>query len=450
MHAIVMTLLFAILVVEYLVDRRGLLHPYFVLLPELLSGIVMIVVLARLMSGVRAAFDWRYGVFVALLLFTIALGYTVQDVQSGAMVAGIRSYLKFIPFFLLPAVHSFKPREIKQQLMLLLALALLQTPLAIYQRFVEFADAMHSGDPVRGTLTTSSALSLFMITTIAGIVVFYFRGAVRLGVLLVLSAWLFIATTINETKATLVLLPVALIVPALLAPRSTHTLRKLGPLLALGIAAATAFVGAYNYFIQFRQNADSLGELVTSGDLEAYLYSGAAHRDANYIGRFDSIEIALDHTRDDPLTLAFGLGAGNVAESFLPEFSGDYSDYYVRFGVGETQVTTFLWEVGVVGLLAYVYLFWLVARDALVLARSHDSASDLGRIWVVAMIVMTFGLIYKSIFSMNDFGYLFWYFSGLVASRAVLVRQAAHRRAPQPLPEAWRVAARGDTAAQET
>ena len=128
-------------------------------------------------------FDWRYGIFLAVLLFTIVFGYAVQDVPDGAMLAGARSYLKFLPFFLLPAVHRFTPRQLHIQLMLLLVLALLQTPLALYQRFVEFASAMHTGDPVKGTLTTSSALSMFMVAAIAGAVVFYLRGRLRLAAL---------------------------------------------------------------------------------------------------------------------------------------------------------------------------------------------------------------------------------------------------------------------------
>jgi hypothetical protein len=53
---------------------------------------------------------------------------------------------------------------------------------------------------------------------------------------------------------------------------------------------------------------------------------------------------------------------------------------------------------------------------------------------------MTFGLVYKSVFSMNDVGYLFWYFSGVVASRAVAVRHAARRRVRRA-PASWRFAA---------
>src|SRR5262245_14747707 len=131
MHALVTALLLAILIVEYLVEAHGLIHPYAILLPELLSGIAMMVVLVRFMNGTRVSFDWRYGLFLLVLLFTIAFGFAVQDVPTGAMLAGVRSYIKFLPFFLLPAVHRFTSRQLQMQLVLLLVLAVgIETPLA--------------------------------------------------------------------------------------------------------------------------------------------------------------------------------------------------------------------------------------------------------------------------------------------------------------------------------
>jgi hypothetical protein len=449
MHGLVIALFLQILVVEYLVERKAWLHPYFVLIPELLSGIVMLVVLIRLMNGARVYFDWRYGVFLLVLLFVIAFGYAVEDVPTGAMLAGVRSYVKYLPFFLLPAVHRFTPRQLEVQLLVLLALALLQTPLAFYQRFVEFASSMHTGDPVRGTLTTSSGMSLLLVCALAGIVIAYMRGRVRFATMLGLAAWMLAATMINETKATLLLLPAALLVPALTMPGKRRVVRRVLPLLGVGAIAVTAFVMVYNYFIQYREFAGPLSEYFTGDTLRYYLYTGAANMDQPYVGRFDSIEIALEHTSQDLLRLAFGYGAGNVSLSFLPEFDGNYADYFVRFGVGQTQITQFLWEIGVVGLLAYLFLYYLVARDSLTLARSGDAAAPLGQLWAVAMIVMTFGLIYKSLLSMNDFGYLFWYFSGVVASRAVVVRQSARRRIPQA-PASWRLASSGPHAALKT
>jgi len=440
MQLLAIALLLQILVVEYLVESHRLLPHYAILIPELLSGIAMLVVLVRVMGGGRIAFDWRYGIFLAVLLFTIVFGYTVQDVPDGAMLAGVRAYLKFVPFFLLPAVHRFTPRQLHVQLMLLLAIALAETPLALYQRFVEFGNDMHTGDPVRGTLTSSSALSMFMVAAIGCVVVFFVRGRLKLTALVVLAAWMTVPTTINETKATVLLLPVALLVPALLMPHKDRLLAKLVPIAGIGLLVGTAFVVTYNMLIQYGEYGDDLGTFFTSDDVRYYLYTGAANTQQPYVGRFDSIELALKYTSQDPLKLAFGYGAGNVSESFLPEFAGRYADYFLRLGVGQTQVTTFLWEIGVVGLLAYLFLFYRVTRDSLTLARSSDPMAYLGQTWTVAMIIMTFGLVYKSVFSMNDFGYCFWYFSGVVASRAAVVRQSAANRVAHAPPR-WRLAA---------
>ena len=445
MHALVVALFLQILIVEYLVERRQLLSPYFVLIPELLSTIVMIIVLLRLMNGTRVNFDWRYGVFIAVLLFTIAFGWAVQDVPTGAMLAGSRAYFKFLPFFLLPAVHQFTKKQLRVQLGLLFVLALLQTPLAFYQRFIEFGNDMHTGDPVRGTLTASSSMSLLMLIALTGVVISYLRGRLRIGAMVLLAGWLFSSTTINETKATLVLLPLALLVPAFLMGRR-DVVRRLLPLAAVGALAVVAFVGVYNYLIQFRQYPDSLGEFFSTQELRYYLYTGASNTDEPYVGRFDSIELALKHTSAEPLKLAFGYGAGNVTESFLPQFAGRYWDYYLRFGIGQTQVTQWLWEVGAIGLAAFLFLYYLVTRDALQLARSKDENADLGQLWVVAMIVMTFGLLYKSLLTMNDFGFLFWYFSGLVASRAAAIRRKASLRVSHRAPASWRLAIDGPPA----
>jgi hypothetical protein len=42
---------------------------------------------------------------------------------------------------------------------------------------------------------------------------------------------------------------------------------------------------------------------------------------------------------------------------------------------------------------------------------------------------MAFGLIYKSVFSMNEIGYLFWYFSGVVVAFAASQRKEQRSRA---------------------
>ncbi len=427
-NALVISVFVASLSVDYLVHERGFL-PYLILLPELLSAIATVVVVARLMAGARLPLDGRYTVFLIGLLITIVLGFVIQGEPTGPIIAGIRAHLKFAPFFLLPMVFPFSAKQLRTQFLVLMTMLVFQAPLALYQRFVEYAHLMQTGDPVRGTATTSSALSMLLMCAMAAVVSLYLRGKIRLGVLFVLAALLFLPTTLNETKATFLLLPVAVIAPALFMPRGSRTAGRLLPLALLGSLAMVVFIGVYDYFIQFTTtHQEPIGEFFGDSSYLHYLYSGAAERGANYIGRFDSLEFALKGITRDPLTAAFGLGAGNVSPSFLPQFDGQYSGYFDLYGVGMTQVTNLLWQVGFVGLLIYLLFYYFVLNDSRTLARTSGDNALLGQIWVSVTLIMIFALIYKSIFAMNEIGYPLWFYSGVVAARVAELRRARRAR----------------------
>lgn len=425
-NGLVVCLFASILGIEYLIRERDMFNSYLLLMPELLSAIVMAIVLARMMAGARFAMDGRYLVFFVALIATMLAGFVIQDVPAGPIVAGIRAHLKFIPFFLLPVVFRFTPAQLRTQFFVLMALFLVQTPLALYQRFVEYADTMQTGDPVRGTATTSSALSLLMLCGIAAVVSLYLRRKIGLPLVLAIVAMLFLPTTLNETKATLVLLPIALILPALVMPRGEGAVRRMLPIIAIGSLAAFAFIVVYDYLIQYSRYGQPIGEFVgnAEGGFLRYLYAGSVDHEVNYIGRFDSLVLALKGIGGDPFTAAFGLGAGNVSTSFIPQFDGEYAAYYDRYGVGMTQVSALLWQVGFVGLVTYLLLYYYVLRDAYTLSRGDAEFALLGQIWVAVAVIMTLALAYKSVFSMNEIGYLFWFYSGVVAARAAEQRAA--------------------------
>jgi hypothetical protein len=213
------------------------------------------------------------------------------------------------------------------------------------------------------------------------------------------------------------------------------------PIFAVGALAVVTFVGMYNTMQSYR-NSQTIGEFfMNEGTIERYFYAGSENYETNYIGRFDSAKFAVERLSRNPLEFAFGLGAGNVSTSVIADFNGEYADYFDRYGVGMTQVSNFLWEIGLVGLGAYLFLYWFVFTDARALGRADGPFAALGHAWTIVMLIMAFALIYKSIFSMNEIGYLFWYFSGVVASQAILERERLRARGQRPAPAAWRTAA---------
>jgi hypothetical protein len=429
MSFLIVLLFVSVFVTGHLVQRLELVPSYWALVPELLSMIALLIVLARLIGGRSVALDWRYGAFFALFFFVLLFGYLAQSVPAGPIVAGLRNYVKFIPFFLLPTVYPFTAHQLAVQLRCLVAILLVQTPLAVYQRFVEFADRMHTGDPVRGMTSSSSALTILMVCAIALLVSLYLRRRIGLRLLTVGIGVFLLPTTLNETKSTFLLLPLAMLVPPLFMAKGSRSLRKLVPIAAIGGVAVLSYVTIYDFLIQYRSTGHDIGSFFTEGYVEKYLYTGAAEGDGNGVGRVDSVVFATKVLSADPLALAFGLGAGNVSESKLPGFDGQYSTYLDRYGVQITQVSSFVWEIGLVGVFAYLLLFWFVFQDARLLGKSGEPAALRGQVWATVILIMTAALMYKSVFYMNEIAYPFWFYSGVVARDAYTTRFARRRDA---------------------
>jgi hypothetical protein len=432
MNFLVIVLFVSVFATNYLVRGIQVLSGEWILVPEALSGIALLVVLARMIAIRNVQVDWRYGVFFLLFGFVLLFGFFAQSVPAGAVVSGLRNYAKFIPFFLLPVVYPFTSRDLKLQIGVLLAILAVQTPLAVYQRFVQYAASMHTGDPIRGMATSSSSLSLVMLGAIAVFVALYLYRKIRLWMLLLAVAVYFIPTTLNETKGTVLILPVALLAPAFFMPRGSKALRRIVPVAGIGALALFVYVLIYNSLVTYSQYGHSIGAFFGQGYVESYIYTGAAEGEGHYIGRVDSVELALKTLAQDPLALAFGLGAGNVSTSSLPGFDGAYASYYGRFGVDTTQVSSFLWEIGIVGLAAYLLLYWCAFRDARYLAKTGGPLATFGTAWATMLIIMTMALMYKAVFTINEIAYLFWFYSGVVARNAHLARAAATRRAVAP------------------
>ena len=429
MNLLVVLTFFSVMLARYLVEGVRILPGYAKLLPELMSAIALLVVLARLLGGSRIRLDWRYGLFFGLLFFIIFFGFFAQSMDAGPMVGGLRFYLKALPFFLLPAVYPFTERQIKVQFVWLFLLVCLQTPVAFYQKYVQFRTMWHTGDNITGTVAASGQMSIIMVCTIAALVVLYLRDKLRFIPFLIGVGFLLAPTTINETKITLILLPLVVALPALFMPRGQRSLRKLVPILVTGGVAVVTFFSVYAYYASFQKYGQDLGSFVENKTYKNYLLNGGDKHRSEIIGRGDTLIYAYNRIKQDPLVFAFGVGAGNASRTQWKIFEGKYSKLYTPMGIGQTQVTYFLWEIGFVGLFAYLFLFYSAFRDAVFLSRSDSPFAHVGQAWATAVVILGISLLYESIMGMDELQYAFWFYSGFCATKAWELRAAA-RAAP--------------------
>lgn len=390
--------------------------------PEVMS---LLLALAVLFEGVRKSFGnmgTKYLVAFGCLAFVVVCGILTNSVGAGPIFAGLRIYVRAIPLFFVPAIFNFSEQQLKTQMKLILGIGLLQVPIASYQRYVIWAAGRFSGDDVRGTAADSGILSIILICMALVLLGAYMRKQLSASRFFPLFFLLLMPTMINETKATVILLPIGLMTTIVAgSPRGQRMKVFATGLVLLGVFGAI-LVPVYDYMAAKNpyKNEQHLMDFFTNQkEMEKYMNAkgnagiGATHA----VRRGDQIRVPLEYLAKDPVKLAFGLGIGNASHSNLGEqFTGDYYDLFQFFAV--LTVSTVMLELGLLGLGLVFVIYAMLFFDAIAVAREDKGLfGTIAAGFIGIMPAIAAATFYTSIHMFTMLSFLFWYFAGMVAAR---------------------------------
>lgn len=422
MHGLVIIIIGCVMLDDYFVRLLGL--PGVVrFLPECLSAIVTLYVF---FVGTRGRFRLvaaKYWIAFGAMSAVILCGVFSNETGAGPMLSGMRFYARAVPLFFLPAVLPLTEVQLKKQLKWILGLALLQVPVSVYQRWVIQSQGRFSGDDVRGTLMDSGIVSLFLICVVVvltGLVLRRRIGKIRYTVLFVL---LLIPTAINETKVTVIFLPLGLMATLFLGAEPGKRLRYAGLALAGLVVVGALFVPVYNMtqvYNPYKNEKDITAFFTNEKQLGRYLSSNVSGLGTKKdVRRGDAIVVPFDYIAKDPVHLMFGLGLGAVSPSNLGKnFEGTYFALFDKFLI--ISFTVFLLEFGVLGVAMIFVIFWLIFVDTLKVARRDETfvgAFAVG--WTGVVILFVVDVFYTVFHEFTSVTYLFWYLSGIICAQCV-------------------------------
>jgi len=404
---------------------------------ELVSAAAMAYVI---FAGTRNRFQFvrpAYWLSFGSLLLVIIFALIANHVDSGPIIAGMRSYLRAMPWFFIPAVYAFSEEEVRGQFKVLLAICFIEVPVAVLQR-IQTADRSWgfvavTGDWTTGTLGDAGTLSIFLVCAICIITALFERKKLSLFRFILLFFVVLVPTMINETKAMVAFLPLGLLLTFLYASPPEIRYRKVFGGVALLLVFGAVFVPVYDALNADRQYGQSLGDFFfKEGNVDAYVSTGGAEVGTTKdIGRGDSIAVPIKELSKDPVSLLFGLGIGNASDSSLgPGFNGFYADKWRVFL--QTQFSRFILELGALGVTLILFIYLLIFQDCKAVARADKGtfgAMAAGMTGVIGLITLT--MFYSKIEVFPSLSYLFWYFAGLIAAhrmRMVSVRDVAPAR----------------------
>lgn len=446
-------LFLSIFFLDFLSADLGILPTKVKWFPELLSGFILVASLMHLTVRKTIAIHPKYVLLLAAFIIQLIAGIILNSVEPGTVFAGIRYYFKYAPLFLLPAVYIYSDGQMLRQLKFLLCLALIQFPVVIYQYFFQKIPGHDTLDldNVSGTLPITSILSIYLISVILIMLGFYFKQKLQFKHFFILTLFMFIPTTLNDTKGTLILLPVAIFVVVLAGRVFKENARQLIPILAILPILFGAFFLVYNtLFMEDGLRNNDLTTFFTDPErgIKNYLYTGeSAALDAKSILRDRQIVVGEKTARDvehgdirridaiilpfrvlstDPTKLLLGLGIGNASESAIDSFSGKYEDI-LAMNSTQVELAYMVWEIGILGLFMFLVFFYFIYQDARSLARSNTLPGAIATGWTGIVAVVILSLLYKNIMVFNVIGFLFWYFSGYVVAKNVLANSNGGR-----------------------
>jgi hypothetical protein len=422
MQAFTLLLICCVMLIDFLLNVLGL-PTILRFLPEAMS---VVVVLYVLFAGTRDRFRLvapKYWFVFGAFAVVILCGIVNNASGAGPMLSGMRFYLRAVPMFFLPAVLPLTDGQLKRQLKWLLVLALVQVPVALYQRWIVQMEGRFSGDDVRGTLMDSGILTLFLICAVLILTGMLLRrriGALWYGALVFM---LLIPTTINETKVTVLFLPAGLLVTLFFGAEPGKRLKYIGLALAGLIVVGALYVPIYNMtqaYNPYKNEKDIAAFFTNEKALGKYLSSDVGGVGTTKdVRRGDAIAVPFQFLAQDPVRLMFGLGMGAVSPSnFGKNFEGSYYQLFRKFLI--ISFTFFLLEFGVLGVTLMGVLFWMVFSDTLAVRRQDDTTLGvLAAGWTGVVAIFAVDTIYTIFHEFASVTYLYWYFSGLICARCV-------------------------------
>lgn len=434
-------------IMPFLVRDLKVLPAPSILVLELVGAAIGLLGLVTLAHGRRVPWHLSYLYLGGAMVLVVMFGAVLNQVEPGTLLNGIRNFLRFAPFFFAHLLIRWTRESLRWQIGALGLFAFLQVPVATTQQFVLHLEP----DRVSGTVAISSVLSMYLVAALCFVFANYLNKSLSPGWAGAMVMILFIPTTLNETKGTLILLPAAMLAIVAASGAMRHSPKRvLGACCAVLVLVAT-FGLVYNAIFAERAAAGSLLEFFLSDDQGAvsYLYSGDdVASDASRlikggeeaiigersplagaegrVRRFDSIVLPILTLKDDLSTFLFGLGAGNVSSSNVESFAGDFEGIK---GLTPAQpgLSGILWELGVFGAMVFLGFPLLVLRDAWTLARSNTHLRTLGAAWAGICVMVMLAYAYKNLLDFQVLGILFMYWSGYVAASAQSLRAQSRR-----------------------
>ncbi|MDP2178427.1 MAG: hypothetical protein U1D70_04750 [Methylobacter sp.] len=340
---------------------------------------------------------------IVFLFYIIALSL-LQWQTMGQFFAALKKYSHVYGLLFAFSWLLFDDRTIQRWRKFLVFVAIMQLPAVIYELMVivpkrealaTLLPDIIPIDAVGGTLGTgimnggaSAEMAFFLIAIMGFLFAYWKMGALSTGKLAVLIPIVTAPLLMGETKAVIIQLPIMFIIvfrqDILAKPLRIIMISPVIAAVIVGVVLACTTI---------------TGKTVDQLTTEAIEYN---LKEQGYGGRFLNRKTALtfwakQQGLENPISPVFGNGIGSAEELSLLT-PGHIAAKFPKYGIGLTDASQFLWEIGVFGcaiFLAILMSAWITA--GLLYKKARDPAVRADGLGIqVTIALLVFHLFYRN------------------------------------------------------
>jgi hypothetical protein len=308
----------------------------------------------------------------------------VQWYSAGEFAAGFKRYFQAYGLFFALVTLAFAREEFLRWQKLLLGIALLQLPFAVYEFFVlvPLRGGLEAGgeatDVVAGTLganmeggSANAEMATFLLIVLAFLIARWREGLMGATRLVVLGLGCLLPLGLGETKIVVLMLPLMGMV-LLRRDFMKAPFRYLPGLVVLGLF--TALLGYIYLTVMLDSTLEEAVEDTLRYNVQEQGYG------LNYLNRTTVLSFWWSlQGWHDPVGLLFGHGLGSSFWGSNNPVIGHIAMRYPMYGINLTTASTLLWDTGLFGLVLYLAVFttaWVAANRLWVETKDPATRAD--------------------------------------------------------------------------
>ena len=320
---------------------------------------------------------------LAFIVLAVVSGL-ISDGGVGEVAAGAKRYFQFWGVMFLLAVVPFTQKQVRNWMLFLVGIALVQLPFTLYQRVVLVPTVLGYDKPgfvpfdiivgtFEGSITgggASSIMAMFQVLMVFAIFCAWREKLINGFWTLLLVTAMLLPLGLGETKVVLVLLPVVLF-------SAYFDLVAKRPLAFIGIVIATLFFGAIlGYFYFVVQTAGDIADMSLGENLRDTIEYNFGKRGyyATGVNRLTAVPYWFEsQSWNNPIKTLFGTGIGSSygIDGLVPD-PGHMFRAHPGMHIDLLTTSTVLWDFGIVGFILYFLIIFGAMRTV---ARCFNEAT---------------------------------------------------------------------------